>query len=1193
MKQGYSYFKAGILFLLFSFSSTFIYSQQFLVNTEWDYSSHGLSFFERSIVKTDANNNVYSLGSTLTATGYDWILVKVDDHGDSLWTTYFDGDNETQDIAMDMYLDEANGGIFIVGGSEQNGSDSLDACIARFQMDSGDEDWRVYLSGTNSFNDLYTSITTDGSGNLLLGGVLGTSTQGYDYLYTKCQTDGTVDYSSSYDYLNYDDVVVKITYNADKDWAVLSGASQPADTSWDYFLISYDVATGSYQTDERNFGGYGALNRPSDALYYNGFYYITGSINNPSTGGYDIKTVCLDTALQVVWDHSWNGIDSLEDHGNAVVIDTSNGDVYITGYTSTNTQLKNTILIKYDSSGNEKFVKMLNGTSGTDDKGTDIELRDGRVYVGGYSDNTHLNAVCFDTSGAFLWQRISSIGLNVHVNLVIDGTGAVILGAPLSYTLFTEKYSVLELTNDPVVDTAGVPQYKENEIIISFNPSKVNTAFIDDTKKEFADIEEVVDSVLIDQMEDKLGITLRNSRFIQMVKIVKQLTVDTVSATRHGYSIKIPKFWATLTMTLPPAYDELEACDSLNTLLDIYYAEINGAFRVLGANDNYYNTANDQSSLHPSGTYPNAHINIDSAWSRTVGKDIVKVGILDNGVRYSHEDLGTAVPGSLSGSNIDGGYNFKINANIQNYLVTSGFYDHGTMVTGIIGAQRDNTIGIAGIAGGDPDSAANVSQGVKLYDMIVCCNPGSPLSTSYVTDLNEALFEGAVSGTDPYNGLHIMNMSLGTTGAFANASLRQHILFARDNGVILVGARGHGSSQDSTLIYPAVYPDELILNVGGSGTDGHYKKNTNGSASGYLGATANAYTYISKNMDFTAPQAYENIYSLDNNTNDNSYLSFGGTSAAAAHVSGVASLMLSYHNSSAASDQNLSIEDVEHILQYTATDDILADSSSTYGYDKYSGFGRINGGKALQVIEKPYYQVLHFTAWLNSSDMVQVANNVQNGNGFRLNDWSFGAPNLGASVDVDVYKITGVSQHGQWISPTGVILGHWIRNSYSDAFDTCYTASSLPQVDAYKFAGFDYFNPDSAQLFGYLYNAPGLGQWFPQNPTTGLIKLSYTVHTYDSSGQTIVEELEDINISLYPNPAKDFVNLQFTMPQNGKALIRVLDMNGRVVLSLMNEMIEGGIHTMQVPVQSLQQGLYFFEIAIDNKTTVKKFIKLE
>jgi len=63
------------------------------------------------------------------------------------------------------------------------------------------------------------------------------------------------------------------------------------------------------------------------------------------------------------------------------------------------------------------------------------------------------------------------------------------------------------------------------------------------------------------------------------------------------------------------------------------------------------------------------------------------------------------------GSVIADGWNYRTNSSIFSTL--NPLDEHGTRVAGIIGAGRNNTIGIAGIAGGD----GLVNPGVRIYSL--------------------------------------------------------------------------------------------------------------------------------------------------------------------------------------------------------------------------------------------------------------------------------------------------------------------------------------------------------------------------------------------------------------------------------------------------------------------------------------------
>jgi thermitase len=88
----------------------------------------------------------------------------------------------------------------------------------------------------------------------------------------------------------------------------------------------------------------------------------------------------------------------------------------------------------------------------------------------------------------------------------------------------------------------------------------------------------------------------------------------------------------------------------------------------------------------------------------------------------------------------------------------------------------------------------------------------------------------------------------------------------------------------------------------------------------------------------SAPGNY--IYGLSHtsNTNYNSY--WGGTSQAAPHVAGLASLLLTLR-------PQLTPAQLKAILQATADDQVGNTTEDTAGWDQYFGYGRINAIRAL------------------------------------------------------------------------------------------------------------------------------------------------------------------------------------------------------------------------------------------------------
>jgi len=88
----------------------------------------------------------------------------------------------------------------------------------------------------------------------------------------------------------------------------------------------------------------------------------------------------------------------------------------------------------------------------------------------------------------------------------------------------------------------------------------------------------------------------------------------------------------------------------------------------------------------------------------------------------------------------------------------------------------------------------------------------------------------------------------------------------------------------------------------------------------------------------------------------------------------------------------------------------------------------------------------------------------------------------------------------------------------------------------------------------------------------------------------VQENLEDIvNITLFPNPAGEIVNLQFDNPVDGEVLVYLLDTQGRLVKT---DVIGATMVEKQVNLQDLPAGVYYFKLTKGKLSNVYKVVKL-
>jgi hypothetical protein len=76
----------------------------------------------------------------------------------------------------------------------------------------------------------------------------------------------------------------------------------------------------------------------------------------------------------------------------------------------------------------------------------------------------------------------------------------------------------------------------------------------------------------------------------------------------------------------------------------------------------------------------------------------------------------------------------------------------------------------------------------------------------------------------------------------------------------------------------------------------------------------------------------------------------------------------------------------------------------------------------------------------------------------------------------------------------------------------------------------------------------------------------------------------------FPNPFNPVTTINYILPVDEKVLIRVYDILGREIATLVNEFNSAGKHSIQFDGSKLTSGVYFYSITAGNYQQTKKVI---
>lgn len=289
-------------------------------------------------------------------------------------------------------------------------------------------------------------------------------------------------------------------------------------------------------------------------------------------------------------------------------------------------------------------------------------------------------------------------------------------------------------------------------------------------------------------------------------------------------------------------------------------------------------------------------VGLPYAWLRTTG-DAAPVAVIDTALDLAHPDLQTKFwrnPDEIPSNGLDddgngyvddlAGWDFY-DGDADPAIDPSGDSSHGTHVSGILAAETNNGLGVAGVSWESP----------LMPLRALGRNASGPYS---------AVIEAILYAAD--NGARVVNLSLG--GSDPSLALEEAVAYAAGKGCLLVASAGNDGGP---VLYPAALPD--VIAVGAV------------DASDLPAAFSNR----GPEVELAAPGVA--VFSTVNG----SYAIQSGTSQSTPHVSGAAALVWSLQ-------PGWSAVEVRQALVATALD------VWSPGRDDLTGYGRLDAAAAVE-----------------------------------------------------------------------------------------------------------------------------------------------------------------------------------------------------------------------------------------------------
>ncbi|MBD3160750.1 MAG: T9SS type A sorting domain-containing protein [Candidatus Eisenbacteria bacterium] len=392
-----------------------------------------------SAITFDANGDCTIAGASIgSGQDFDYVTIKVDGSGNEVWVARYDGPASSDDFATDVVAD-GEGAVYVTGASA--GADSADIATVKYDAD-GTEVWVARYNGPDDSWDEGTRIGLGESGSVYVTGA-SFDAGGESIIATvKYDADGMETWADRYRF--GDGFTQEPRDLAAPAWGgvvIVGAVGAVADTSgdtYDYLVLCY-ASDGTLDWSATYDGPGGGMDAAEAVgVDEDGTIFVTGLSEGDGTG-LDYATLAYSSDGTLLWEARRDGSAGSDDVAVGVAVDAT-GSVVVTGMTTETASQLDFTTVKYDVDGVEQWAQLYDGLGNGEDAPHFVATGgDGEVFVTGRSwagedeSTTGFATVKYASDGTLdwverydvadsVWAEPVALGLDPLGNLTVTGT---------------------------------------------------------------------------------------------------------------------------------------------------------------------------------------------------------------------------------------------------------------------------------------------------------------------------------------------------------------------------------------------------------------------------------------------------------------------------------------------------------------------------------------------------------------------------------------------------------------------------------------------------------------------------------------------------------------------------------------------------------------------------------------------------